>query len=161
MSIARWVDRVAGLAAAIASFTLAVIVLLITGDAAGRYLFSSPIEGVHAIVGGLLQPMMIFLGCALVARRDAHMRVEVVPLSRWPQLQRAVAAAFAFLIGAFWAVVAWQAAARAHRAWVLNQWPVGEIAVPAVISYSIVAFGALLALVAHWAPPSAGGAHRG
>lgn len=136
----------------VATLAMAVIVILITADAAGRYLFSSPIAGVHAVVGGLLQPVMIFLGCALVARHDGHMRVEVIRLTRWPQLHAAVQFIFSLLIGGFWAVVAWQAAARAHRAWVLNQWPVGEIAVPAVISYSVVALGALLALIAHWVP---------
>lgn len=150
--LAGVIDWWARAASVLAVLCLVVIVVGITADALGRYVFSRPIEGVHAIVGGLLQPAMIFLGCALVARMNGHMKVEVVRLDRWPVAKRAVDLALSWLIGVFWGLVAWQAAARAYTAYVTNQWPVGEIAVPAIVSYGVVAAGAALAALAHVVP---------
>lgn len=150
------VDQIAYAASWLATLCLIAIVVSITADSAGRYLLSRPIVGVHAIVGGLLQPAMVFLGCALVARGNGHMRVEVIRLDRWPALKRGIETVFSWLVAAFWATVAWQAAARAHNAYVMNEWPVGEIAVPAIVSYGFVAAGAALAAVAHLAPPRDG-----
>lgn len=152
MKFTALIDRLAHAASLIATLCLVAITLSITADAIGRYVLSHPIAGVHAVVGGLLQPAMIFLGAALVARGNGHMRVEVLPLNQWPALKRAIEAVFAWLIAAFWGIVSWQAAVRAHEAYVQNQWPVGEIAIPTIVSYSVVAIGAALAAVAHLLP---------
>jgi len=150
--IIRFTDRMARAASVLAVLCLIAIVVSIAADAIGRYVFASPIAGVHAVVGGLLQPAMIFLGCALVARSDGHMRVVVVHLDRWPGFKRAVDTLFGWMIAAFWATLAWQAGARAYNAYVTNQWPVGEIAIPAIVSYGVVAAGCLLAFLAHFVP---------
>lgn len=149
------IDWLARAASILAMLCLIVIVVGITADATGRYLLAKPIEGVQAIVEGLLQPAMIFLGCGLVARMDGHMKVTVFRLDRWPTARSAIDLAFKGMIGVFWGIVAWQAAARAYAAYVSNQWPVGEIAVPAIVSYGIVAVGAALACLAHILPVDA------
>lgn len=151
-TLVRAVDRMSQAAAAVATLCLIAIVISVTADAMGRYLFSRPIIGVHAIVGGLLHPVLIFFGASLVARSKGHMRVQVVQLDRWPALERTIEDLFAWLIAAFWAIVAWQAFVRVYDAYAMNQWPVGEIAVPTIVSYGAVAIGAALAAVAHLAP---------
>ena len=45
-----------------------LIVIGITLDATGRYLFASPIQGMQAIVEGLLQPVVVFFAAGLAAR---------------------------------------------------------------------------------------------
>ncbi len=151
-TLVSFVDRASRAASVVATLCLIAIVISVTADAMGRYLFSRPIIGVHAIVGGLLHPVLIFFGSALVARSNGHMRVQVVRLDRWPTLKRAIENLFAWLISLFWGVVAWQASVRVYEAYAMNQWPVGEIAVPAIVSYGAVAIGAALAAVAHLTP---------
>jgi len=152
--VVRAVDAMIRLGAWIATIAISLIMLGICADVIMRYVFSSSIHGMHAIVEGLLLPAAIFLGAPLVGRMDGHMKVDIVRLEHRPQLQKARKITFAILISAFWLVCGWQAALRSHEAYVLRQWPIGEIAAPIVIVYGIVALGCFLAACAHLLPGS-------
>ena len=150
--LTRAADRIAAALALVAKAALAVIVIAVTADAAGRYLFSAPIPGTQAIVEGLLQPSVVFLAAALTGRRDGHMKVELLPFERTPALARIREIIFGAAITAFWLVCAWQSGSRAWGAWMAGQWPVGEIAVPLVVSYGLTCLGCAAAAVAHAIP---------
>lgn len=146
------VGRLTSGCALIAKFSLLLIVLVVTADAMGRYLFGAPIRGTHAIVGGLLQPAVVFLFAGQSARLGAHMKVELLSLSRVPRVEHFVELCLRALIILFWVGCGWQAFLLAKAAFVAGRWPVGEIAAPEVIAYSLVAFGCLVAAAGHAFP---------
>lgn len=146
-------ERTARWAAFLATISLILIVIVTSADAIARYIFSAPIYGAQAIIEGLLQPAVIFLGAALVGRMDGHMKVDLITFSNAPRIRKARDLFFSLLITTFWAACAWQAGLRAYEAYVLKQWPVGEIAAPALIAYGLTAIGCLLAALAHLVPP--------
>ncbi|MAL77844.1 MAG: hypothetical protein CMN55_01840 [Sneathiella sp.] len=145
-------DKSAASFALMAKLAMCLIVIGITLDATGRYLFSSPILGMQAIVEGMLQPIVVFFAIALAARHDGHMRVDIIRLEKWPLLMRLREAIFSLLIVVFWLLCGWQAGLRAYDAYVEGQWPVGQIETPAVIAYSIVALGCFMAALCHLIP---------
>lgn len=138
--------------ALVAKFSLLLIVLAVTADAMGRYLFGTPIRGTHAIVGGLLQPAVVFFFAGQSARLGAHMKVDLLSLSSVPLLERTVGAILQITIILFWLGCGWQAFLLAQTAFFAGRWPVGEIAAPEVIAYSIVAAGCLVAALGHAFP---------
>lgn len=150
----RLLDCVVRWSATAGMCCLALTAILITADAGGRYLFNSPVQGVHAIVQGFLQPAVIFLAVALAARTDAHLRIELVSLRGYPRLRVLRDLAFSLLVSMFWLLCAWQAGLRAWSAYINGQWPVGEIAVPDVIAYGLTALGCLLAAISHLFTPA-------
>lgn len=150
--VVRVADALIRLSAWMATLALILIMTGICLEVVARYGFSSSIHGMHAIVEGLLLPMSIFLGAPLVGRMDGHMKVDILDLSNQPRLQAARKTIFAVLISIFWLVCGWQAALRAHEAYVLKQWPIGEIAAPIMFCFGISALGCLLAACAHLLP---------
>ncbi len=153
--LARGVDFLAASLAAVAKVALAIIVVGVTADALGRYVFSMPLRGAYVFVEGLLLPSVIFLACALNGRRASHMTVDLLQLERWPRVYRAREIAFSILISGFWAFCAWRAGSVAYSSFVAGRWPVGELAVPSIVSYGIVAIGCTAAAIAHIVPRSA------
>jgi len=136
----------------IAKLSLLLIVVAVTADSMGRYLFGAPIRGTHAIAGGLLQPAVVFFFAGQSAKLGAHMKVEVLSLSRVPVFERWVRVLFKVLIILFWLGCGWQAYLLAYAAFIAGRWPIGEIAAPEVIAYSMVAFGCLVAAAGHAFP---------
>src|SRR5690606_21252291 len=57
---------------------LFVLMVLISVDVAGRYIFNSPIEGVYEIVELYLMPMIVFLGFGLLQRIGGHVRILLI-----------------------------------------------------------------------------------
>lgn len=145
-------DKSAASFAIVAKLAMCLIVIGVTIDAVGRYLFASPIVGMQAIVAGMLQPAVVFFAIALAARNDSHMRVDIVPFQKWPLLLRVREAIFTLCIVVFWLLCGWQAWLRAYDAYVKGQWPVGQIETPAIIAYGIVALGCFMAAFCHLVP---------
>ena len=145
-------DKSAAGFAIIAKLAMCLIVIGITLDATGRYLFASPIQGMQAIVEGLLQPVVVFFAAGLAARLDGHMKVDIIKTDRWPKLERVREIIFSLLIGVFWFLCSWQAGLRAYDAYHAGQWPVGQIETPAIIAYGVVAAGCFVAAVCHLLP---------
>lgn len=150
----RMADLASGLLAVVAKLSLAIIVVAVTADAAGRYLWSAPILGVQAIVEGLLQPTVVFFAAALTGRRNGHMKVEILPVQRMPRFKVARDILWSLLITLFWSACAWQAGSHAYAAWLAGQWPVGEIAVPVIFSSGVTCIGCAMAAFAHAVPLS-------
>lgn len=146
------IDSVIRTGAQIATVVLILIMVSICVEVVARYGFSMSIHGMHAIIEGLFLPAVVFFGAPLVGRMDGHMKVELFDLKRWPKVRRFRHATFAILVSLFWLVCGWQAALRAHEAFVLKQWPIGEIAAPTVISFGVTAIGCFLAACAHILP---------
>lgn len=138
--------------ALIAKLSLLLIVVAVTADSMGRYLFGAPIRGIHAIVGGLLQPAVVFFFAGQSAKLGAHMKVEIFPLARVPTFERWTHVVFKVLVILFWLGCGWQAYLLAHSAYVAGRWPIGEIAAPEVIAYTMVTIGCLVAAAGHALP---------
>lgn len=145
-------DKSAAGFAILAKLAMCLIVIGITMDSMGRYLFASPIQGMQAIVEGLLQPAVVFFAAGLAARLDGHMKVDIIRMERWPTLTLVRAIAFSLLISVFWLLCSWQAGLRAYDAYRDGQWPVGQIETPAIIAYGVVAVGCFVAAICHLIP---------
>ena len=75
MKLLKWCENVLTYAAMAAT---AIMVLLTSTDAIGRYLFNRPITGAYEVTEKYLMLASVFLGCAYAYRRGAFIRVTIV-----------------------------------------------------------------------------------
>jgi TRAP-type C4-dicarboxylate transport system permease small subunit len=73
----------------VAVFSTFVMMLLTTGDAAGRYLLNHPITGAFEITTNYLMVSTIFLAMTYAYREGAHIRVTFLA-SRLPRLVKLI-----------------------------------------------------------------------
>jgi TRAP-type C4-dicarboxylate transport system permease small subunit len=71
----HWCENVLTYAAVAAT---AIMVLLTSADAIGRYLFNRPITGAYEVTEKYLMLASVFLGCAYSYRRGAFIRVTIL-----------------------------------------------------------------------------------
>lgn len=86
LALLHRLDRLFSLFSCIGVFTL---MLLISADVIGRYMFNAPIEGVYEIIELYLMTAIVFLGFGLLQRTDGHVRIILIfellpnPVKRW------------------------------------------------------------------------------
>ena len=73
----RIFDRTMELFAALAAIFLVVMMLLVGADVTMRYLMNSPIGNVAEITGHMML-FVTFMGAAWVAKRDGHVKLDIV-----------------------------------------------------------------------------------
>jgi len=71
----QWCESIETYAAVVAT---AIMVLLTTADAIGRYLFNAPITGAYEVTEKYLMLASVFLGCSYAYRRGAFIRVTIL-----------------------------------------------------------------------------------
>src|SRR5512135_1200463 len=75
MKLLHWCESLLTYAAVVAT---AIMVLLTSTDAMGRYLFNRPITGAYEVTEKYLMLANVFLGCAYAYRRGAFIRVTIL-----------------------------------------------------------------------------------
>ena len=121
---------------------LAFLMLLVTADSGGRYLFNEPISGVYEVSELYLMVAIVFLGFAQTQRRRGHVRVEIV-LEKLPRSVRRVLEVVYLLAAAFvFGCIAYMAFRSGYNNIAANRWTTGVFSIPTGPSWMIAAFGA-------------------
>ena len=131
----------------VAQVALFAMMLSISTDAAGRYLFDRPLQGSYEVTSLYFMVMLGFLGMPAVHARGGHIRLDMLHrlLARVPW--RLTERLNALLAGAVFAFFAWHTAGEALEKFVNRDTTFGAVQLPLYWSYVWVPAGcALLAL---------------
>lgn len=82
-----WLEKILYLGAALA---LAAMMLSITADTLGRFLFGRPVAGVYQVNEMYLLPAIVYLSIARAQRRDEHIAVDVFVAAMRPGDRKSV-----------------------------------------------------------------------
>lgn len=96
-TIEKWLDYCETVLLYVAVFATLVMMCLTTADAAGRYLFNSPVAGAYEITEKYLMVAMVFLGVCYAYRGGAYIRVTFLV----DHLPKATKIAFEYLAQIF------------------------------------------------------------
>ncbi|UOA33114.1 hypothetical protein DSM110093_02926 [Sulfitobacter sp. DSM 110093] len=123
------------------ALALFLLMVLVAGDAGGRYFLNAPISGVYEISEFYLMISIVFLSFAHTQRKGAHVRVDFV-LERLPKPAARIFE-FTYLVSAaiVFGLVAYVAAKNGLKNIALNRWTTGVVAIPTGPSWLIMALG--------------------
>lgn len=127
----------------LAAILLTAMMLLVSGDVIGRYLFNAPIHGTTEITEFLMIGLFYFtLGRAQALR--THIRVEFLFLSLSPR-GKLICDICSHALGFFiFALIAWQTLMAAVQAWKIGETTFGVILFPLFPAKILVPLGSLL-----------------
>lgn len=124
-----------------AALALAVMMVSITADALGRYLFARPIPGVYEINEMYLLTATVYLSIARAQRRDEHIAVDSI-YRRMPILARRLSRGVGrALAAAFFAAVAYKTGEMALRQFAMGNMTSGVVQLPGWIGWFLVCLG--------------------
>lgn len=83
----RWLGRAINLTSILGSVAIGLMMLHITADVIGKFVFSSPVPATITLVSNYYMVVVAFLPLALAERRDSHISVEVLTEQFSPRLQ--------------------------------------------------------------------------
>ena len=106
--IDRWLGRTINLTSILGSIAISLMMLHITADVIGKFVFSSPVPATITLVSSYYMVVVAFLPLALAERRDSHITVEVVTERFPPWLQRHLRGLSYVLSGVVFGLLAWR-----------------------------------------------------
>lgn len=98
--VGRWLERAEWLFSRLAALALFLMMLSISADAIGRYLFDSPFQGNYEITGLYLMVIVTFLMLSPNHRDGSHVRIDFLAgyfERRWGGRYRRLVAALALV----------------------------------------------------------------
>lgn len=150
----RALGRLERLLEAIAGVALVVMMLLISADGGGRYLFDAPLPSVYELVELYLMIALVFLGLPSLQAIRAHPSVTLLFRLFPPGLQRWLDFAFLCMALAVVSLMAWKAIETTWTSFALNRvingvidMPTGPSWVFASVGLSVLALRLLLQIV--------------
>lgn len=118
-----------------------VMMILITFDTAGRYLFNKPIQGTLEITELYLMIMVVFLTLSYSFKRGEHVRIDILYRHFSAKTKAAVDMISLLLLAVLFAIITYQGWLMTYEAWSQNQYTFGVISLPMVFSYIWVPLG--------------------
>jgi TRAP-type C4-dicarboxylate transport system permease small subunit len=114
---------------AVAAIFIFILMLLISADVVGRYVFSRPLWGTFEVAESLLV-FIVFLGFAYTQHEKGNIRVQVVA-NRLPLRVRPLLDFLAHALGlAIFVLITYEAGRHAINAWRIGEESVGMVRVP-------------------------------
>lgn len=104
-----WLGRLESVLEGVAAGALVIMMLLITIDSGGRYLFDRPLLGTQEFVEVYLMIAVVFLGMASLQAQHGNVSVEVLSRNFGPRLRRILNGVFLLLTLAVVSGIAWRA----------------------------------------------------
>lgn len=146
-TVARALGRFEKLSETIAIVLLAVMMVLVTFDAGGRYLFLSPIFGTHEFVETYLMVGVVWLGMAQVQAAGGQVSVDLLARAFPAGLRRRLNALFLVIALVVVALVVWRGAAEMgnqfrRQAIIATPVPFTSIPMPVWLSWALLSLGA-------------------
>jgi TRAP-type transport system small permease protein len=128
----------------ISALCAALMMVMISSDAVGRYFFNHPIQGVVEIVEEYLMVILVFLALSMTNKTGYHIRVDLlerfIPL-RVKRVMNPILQAASFLIILLMMIASWGSFVRAFKSGELS---VGMVPYPLWPAYFFVPLGCAL-----------------
>lgn len=122
---------------------LTVMMLLVTGDVIGRYLFNTPIHGTNELTEFMMVGLLYFTLSHAQALK-AHIRVEFL-IDFFSPRTKVICQMVCHFLGLFvFSLIAWQSMKAALQAWRLGETTFGLILFPLFPSKILVPMGSFL-----------------
>ncbi|MGX1309087.1 TRAP-type C4-dicarboxylate transport system permease small subunit [Amorphus suaedae] len=119
--MSRFAQHVSHLLAIIAALALGLMMLHVTADVIGKYVFNSPIPGTAEVVASYYMVSAVFLPLAWVEIREGSIMVEIL-YDLLPGLGRRICLFIATALSAvFYGGLAWLSWAPAIKAWQIGE----------------------------------------
>ncbi len=145
--VLAWVVNTSAFAAA---GIVVILMVLVTADVTGRYLFNQPVPMTYE-VGAFMLVFIVFLGLAYSQRQRAHIRVEFVTL-RLSAKPRAVLDLLAYTLGiAIYGAIFYEGFKWSYHSFEIGEYVAGLVNIPKWPSQFAVCFGALLIAIQFFA----------
>ena len=131
----------------IARAMLIAMMLVITANAAGRYLLALPVYGANELITDLIFPVLIFFSMSYVLVTGGHVRVELWWRHFGQRTQTVLHVVFDLAMIAMWIGITYMTGTHAYTAFAEGQQSIGTFGVPPALTYGAVAVGSgLMAL---------------
>ena len=125
------------------SMIVVVLMVLVTADVTGRYVFNKPVPMTYE-VGSFMLVFIVFLGMAYTQRMGSHIRVEFLTLRMSPRV-RASFNMLAYTLGiCLYGAIFYQGFKWSYEGFQIGQYVAGLVNIPKWPSMFAVPFGALL-----------------
>jgi len=122
---------------------LTAMMLLVTGDVLGRYLFNSPIHGTTEITEFMMVGLLYFT-LAHTQADKSHIRVEMF-VSRLTPRAQLFFETITYLLGLFlFVLITWQGTLSAIKAWQVGETTFGVILFPLFPAKVLIPIGSFL-----------------
>lgn len=129
--------------AATGGIVVMIMMLYITGDVLGRYLFDKPLP-VSFEIAEMLMIFVVFAALPYVHVCRKHLRLTFL-FKRMPPQGQLIGDVLALVIGIFiFAIIAWQATDWAMSAWHTNEYRLGVVRIPYFPARFALAIGAYI-----------------
>ncbi|MEH7246862.1 TRAP transporter small permease [Neobacillus niacini] len=140
-------DRIENLFMVLAFISITLMMLLISGDAIGRYVFHSPITGANEIVKTFLIVGVVFIGLSNTLKEKEHISVDIV-VQKFPQKIRKILSLFVNLLGLLLFIfITYESWIVTYQAFVTNENYIGAFSFPMYAAYGLVPLGCLFIIV--------------
>lgn len=127
-----------------AMVALFVMMILTTGNAAGRYLYNDPIAGTYELTELYLMPMAIFLTAAHLQKEGGNINVDIL-YDRLPDTARTVIDLVGRILAlVIFGMIAYKAGDEFWIGFVKGRMSVGVIEFPLYLSWLVMAAGLLV-----------------
>jgi len=119
------------------------MMLLVTADVLGRYLFNNPIHGTTEVIEFMMVALLYFT-LAHTQAAKAHIRVEMF-ISRLPPKTQLLCQEMAYILGfILFALITWQGIGSAAKAWKVWETTFGVILFPLFPAKVLIPIGSFL-----------------
>lgn len=115
------INRLSALLAALASLALALMMLHVTADVIGKYVFNAPIPGTAEVVASYYMISVVFLPLAWLEVKNGPIVVELFYEMGSPRAKRTMVALGTLLSLIFYGVIAWLSWGPAVHAWRIGE----------------------------------------
>lgn len=115
------INRLSALLAALASLALALMMLHVTADVIGKYVFNAPIPGTAEVVASYYMISVVFLPLAWLEVKNGPIVVELFYEMGSPRTKRGMVMLGTILSLVFYAAIAWLSWAPAVHAWRIGE----------------------------------------
>lgn len=132
---------------AVAVVCVVAIMLVVSADALGRYLFKSPLPVTFELVTFYLLVASIYMAIAATYRHGDHININLIQNKLPKAVRNASEVVFCVLTVIVFALIAWGALQHSIEAWRRKEFIPGYIIWPVWLSYAPIPIGAALLML--------------
>lgn len=131
----------------LAVICISLMMLLISADTLGRYIFSKPISGANEIVTLYLIVGVVFIGLSNTFKANEHISVDIV-VNKLPGVIKKPIAIFVHFIGLLLFIfICYQSWLVTYHAFISNESYIGAVTFPLYTAYGLVPLGCLFIVI--------------
>jgi len=143
----NYFEKIDGAVILLSNISIMLMLILISADTLGRYLFNQPIAGTYEFVTMYLFAGIVFLCLSNGLKEKSHIRVNVF-VDRLPcNIKKIVLMASDLIMLVFFAALLYVSWQMTYEAFVTREYYYGAVSFPLFPAYSVVPVGSLFMMV--------------